>query len=177
MATKVVLKRIHLVATAWFVACIAYLVAVGLRQAGFRWWVVFSLSGYSTGMLLVLVSLYLFAFFHGARGARRIRAEHPLTSTTWYMGLYVSAPLLAALVVAARTEAATGASRYLIPLAVGTLKTTFLAWVVIDPLVGIIETSLPGSRSHRAGRLARMKGYGRAAGRAASENCCKSGRP
>ena len=36
----------------------------------------------------------------------------------------------------------------------GTLKTTFIVWIVIDPLVGVIEMLLPESREHRAERLA-----------------------
>jgi hypothetical protein len=171
MATKMALKRIHLAATAWFVACVGYLIAVGLRQAGFNWWLVFSLSGYSTGMLLLLVCLYLFAFFHGIRGTRRTEDEHPLTGTYGYMLLYVSTPLLAGLVTATGTEAVPGTSGYLIRVAMGTLKATFAAWVVIDPLLGILEMDLPASRSHRAERLARAKEYGRLTERTAPGDC------
>lgn len=161
MTTRTVLKWIHIAATVWFVACTGYLVMIGLRQAGFNWWLAFSLSGYSTSMLLLLVCLYLFAFYHGVRGTRRTEIEHPLTATGYYMFLYVSAPLLAGVVFAAGTEDALGTSGYLIRVAMGTLKATFLAWVVIDPLVGILEMDLPASRRHRAERRARMKEYDR----------------
>ena len=97
MARKV-LKWMHLVATVWFMICVVHLVVTGLRQAGLKWWLIFSLSGYSTFMVLILICLYLFAFFRGVGGARRIEIEHPVTSTYWYMCLYVSAPLLAGLV-------------------------------------------------------------------------------
>ncbi len=157
MATKVVLKRVHLAATTWFTACAGYLVAVSLHQAGLKWWLVLSLSGYSTGMLLLLVCLYLFAFFRGIQGTRRSAIEHPLTSTDYYMFLYVSTPLLAGLVFAAGTESDPGTSGYLIHIAMGTLKATFVAWIVIDPLVGIMEMDLPASRNHRAERLARTR--------------------
>jgi hypothetical protein len=33
-----------------------------------------------------------------------------------------------------------------------TLKMTFLLWVVIDPLIGVVEMLLPASRRHRAAR-------------------------
>ncbi len=158
---KRILRWIHLVATVWFVACVGYLVAIGLWRAGFNWWLVFSLSGYSTSMLLLLVCLYLFAFYHGVRGTRRTETEHPLTATSYYMFLYVSAPLFAGVVFAAGTEDAFGTSGYMIHVAMGTLKATFLAWVVIDPLVGILEMDLPASRRHRAERLARTKEYNR----------------
>lgn len=153
---KTMLKRIHMVATVWFVACVGYLVAVGLRQAGFNWWLVLSLSGYSTSMLLLLICLYLFAFVHGIRGARRSEAEHPLTGTACYMFLYVSIPLLAGLCAAAGIDDARGTSASFIYIATVTLKATFIAWIVVDPLVGLMEMDLPTSRSHR---LARTKQY------------------
>lgn len=160
-ADRTILRRIHVAATVWFVACVGYLAMIGLRRAGFNWWLVFSLSGYSISMLLLLVCLYLFAFYHGVRGTRRTETEHPLTSTGYYMLLYVSAPLFAGVVFAAGTEDAFGTSGYMIHVAMGTLKATFVAWIVIDPLVGILEMDLPASRRHRAERRARMKQYDR----------------
>jgi hypothetical protein len=164
-ATKVIRKRIHAVATVWFVACVGYLVAVGLRRAGFNWWLILSLSGYSTSMLLLLICLYLCVFVHGIRGARRSEAEHPLTGTACYMFLYVSIPLLAGLRAAAGTNDAPGTSASLICIATVTLKATFIAWIVVDPLVGLLEMDLPASRSHRAERLARTKQYDHLTGR------------
>lgn len=151
MTARTILKWIHVAATIWFVACAGYLVAVSLRQAGFRWWLVFSLSGYSTGMLLMLVSLYLFALYRGIGGARRISTEHPLTSTACYMVFYVSIPLLGPL-VALGTADTPGMSVSWVDVAMGTLKVTSFVWVVIDPLVGVVEMLLPASRRHRAER-------------------------
>ncbi|HSW01580.1 MAG TPA: hypothetical protein VLI39_15525 [Sedimentisphaerales bacterium] len=170
-ADKKILKWIHVAATVWFVACTGYLVMTGLRQAGFNWWLAFSLSGYSTSMLLLLICLYLFAFYHGVRGTRRTETEHPLTSTGYYMLLYVSAPLFAGMVFAAGHEDVFGTSGYMIPVAMGTLKATFLTWVVIDPLVGILEMDLPASRRHRAERRARMKEYDRLIGETETRDC------
>lgn len=152
LTRKTILRRIHLLATVWFAACVVYLVAIGLHQAGFRWWLVFSLSGYSTLMILLVVSLYLFAFVHGIGGARRSAIEHPLTSTDWYMGFYVTTPLLGGLVTLLGTLDAPGTSVSLAQVAWGTLKTTFLVWIVMDPLLGVTETLAPGSRRHRAER-------------------------
>jgi len=148
--TRSVLRRIHIVATAWFVACAGYLVAIGLRRAGFNWWLVLSLSGYSTSMLLLLVYLYLFAFVHGVRGIRRTGAEHPVTGAGYYMFLYGSTPLLAGLCAATEIDDASRTNGHLTYIATMTLKATFLAWIVIDPLVGFIEMRLSASRSHRA---------------------------
>jgi hypothetical protein len=149
-STRSVLRRIHIVATAWFVACAGYLLVDGLRRAGFNWWLVLSLSGYSTSMLLLLVCLYLFAFVHGVRGMRRTRAEHPVTGTGYYMFPYVSTPLLASLCAATEIDDTSRTNGHLIYIATMTLKATFLAWIVIDPLAGFIEMRLSASRSHRA---------------------------
>lgn len=176
-ATKVMLRRIHAVATVWFVVCVGYLIAVGLRQAGFNWWLVFSLSGYSASMLLLLVCLYLFAFVHGIHGARRSEAEHPLTGTVCYIFLYVSIPLLGGLCAAAGTDDALGTSVHLIHVATVTLKATFIAWIVVDPLLGLMEMDLPASRSHRAERLARTKQYDRLMGGTTPRNLRKANRP
>ena len=100
-------------------------------------------------MLLLLVCLYLFAFVHGIRGMGRTRAEHPVTGAGYYMFLYVSTPLLAGLCAATEVDTASGTNGHLIHIATVTLKATFLAWIVIDPLVGFIEIHLSASRSHR----------------------------
>ena len=156
MTARKLLKWIHVVATVWFVACVTYLIAMGLRQTGLRWWLVFSLSGYSTFMILLFVSLYLFAFYRGIGGARRIGIEHPLTSSDCYIGFYASAPLIGGLMAVAGTVDNPGMHVSMVGIAMGTLKTTFLVWIVIDPLVGVIETLLPASRRHRAERAHRV---------------------
>jgi hypothetical protein len=155
MGSKKALKRIHLVATVWFMVCVGYMLILALRQVGFNWWLIFSLSGHSALMVFLLVSLYLFAFVRGVGSTQHISLEHPLTSTDYYMGFYVSAPLLGGLAgilgMAADIE---DVHRFLLGLAMGTLGTTFAVWVVIDPLAGLIEMLLPPSRRHRAQRLA-----------------------
>src|SRR4030042_5712444 len=97
MTAKRALRRIHLASTVWFMLCVAYVLAVALRQKGFNWWVIFSLSGFSALGILILTSLYLFALFRGVSSAQHIAVEHPLTSTPHYMGFYVAAPLLGGL--------------------------------------------------------------------------------
>lgn len=171
MTARTILRGIHVAATVWFVACAGYLVAIELRQVGFSWWLVFSLSGYSTSMLLLLVCLYLFALVHGIRGARRTKAEHPLTSAGCYMFLYVSTPLIAGLCAAAGTDDASGTSTYLIHIATTTLKATFVTWIVIDPVVGLMEMDLPASRRRRAERSAQTKQYNHLTGGAIGRDC------
>ena len=153
MMVRKFLKRIHLAATIWFVLCLSYLLAVTLHHAGLKWWLIFPLSGQSTVVILLLVSLYLFAFFRGADGARYIEIEHPLTSSDWYLGFYVSAPLLGGLAAVLAAADDPNSGRVLYSVAMGTLGTTFLVWIVIDPAAGAIETLLPASRRHRAERI------------------------
>jgi hypothetical protein len=154
MGNKKVLKRIHLVATIWFLACVGYLLVLALPQR-VNGWLIFSLSGHWALVAYLLVSLYLFAFVRGVARTQHISIEHPLTSTDYYMGFYVSAPLLGGLAgVLGMADNVQDVRRFLLGLAVGTLGTTFAVWVVIDPLAGLIEMLVPSSRKHRAQRIA-----------------------
>jgi len=156
MTAKRILKRIHLVATVWFILCVGYLLAMALRHAGFRWWLVFSVSGYSSLVIFLLVSLYLFAFFRGTGRGRYVEIEHPLTSADCYLGFYVSAPLLGGLAAMLGTAGISSTGRYLFSVALGTLGTTFFVWIVLDPLIGMAEMLLPRSRRYRAERRRAM---------------------
>ena len=148
------LKSVHLAATVWFVICVGYILAIALHQAGFNWWLIFSLSGHWALLFFMLVSLYLFALARGVGEAQQIEIEHPLTTTSYYMGLYVSAPFLGALAGLIGMVGAETAGQFFLGVALGTLATTFFVWVVLDPAAGVVEMTLPKSRKHRAERLA-----------------------
>src|SRR5680860_247395 len=83
------LKNLHLAGTLWFILCVIFILIKGLRQAGFDWWVIFSLSGHSVVILFVLVSVYLFALFRGGKTVNIQAKAHPLTSSEYYMVLYI----------------------------------------------------------------------------------------
>lgn len=151
------LKVIHLVGTIWFVVCVGYLLVLALHQAGFNWWLIFSLSGHSALLLFLLVSLYLFAIFGATGKGQRIAAEHPLTSTGPYLIFYVSAPLLGILAGAAAMTGETKIAQFLSGIALGTLGATFLTWVIVDPLASMFEMLAPTGREHRLQRLAADK--------------------
>lgn len=152
------LKAIHLASTLWFVLCIVYILALALRQAGFHWWVIFSLSGYSAFLISLLISLYLFAIFRGVSRTQNIEIEHPLTSTHSYMVFYAAAPFLGGVAGCLATIGEDKVIQFLVGVALGTFATTFLVWVIVDPLTGLLETMLPpASRRHRAERLAQAK--------------------
>jgi hypothetical protein len=149
MTARIILRRVHLVATLWFIACVGYILAMTLHQVGLHWWLVSPLSGLSGVVILLLVALYAFAFVRGAGGTRQAEAEHPLTSTSYYLGFYVSAPLLGGLAAVLGALGIPEAGKFLFLMALGTLATTFLVWIVIDPLVGLVETLWRAGRRRR----------------------------
>ncbi len=154
MNRQKLLKVIHITGTAWFALCLGYLFVLTLRQAGFNWWIIFSLSGHSALLIILLVALYLFAILETTGKGRRIAVEHPLTSTAVYLAFYVSAPIPGAAAGAIAAIGQTRLDEFLSAMALGTLATTFLTWVVVDPLTSLFEILTPTARSHRRQRLA-----------------------
>ncbi|MEJ2703704.1 MAG: hypothetical protein P8Z79_14805 [Sedimentisphaerales bacterium] len=152
------LRKAHIASTIWFVLAVAYIFVLALRQAGVRWWVVFSLSGHGVLIVSVLVSLYLFAIFRGISSSQTVEHEHPLTSTTYYAAFYILTPFLGGLAgCLGGTIGTYSISQFLLGIALGTLGVTFLVWVILDPLIGLLELLLPQSRKHRAARLAQLR--------------------
>lgn len=146
-------KRIHLYGIVWFLVSVIFLIVIAIKQMGFHWWVVFSVSGYSAIVVLFLVLLYGFAIYKGVvRNLNNL--EHPLTTSPYYILLYDAAPFLGCftgLCVVSWDQ--TILSRFLVA-AQGTLIMTFVMWIVIDSTVGLAEASFPRSVVHRKRRLA-----------------------
>lgn len=160
MTARRSLKLTHMASTVWFVVCVGYILVLTLHEFGFKWWQIFSLSGHSAIVVSVLISVYLFALVRDMGSAQQIQVEHPFTSTQYYMGFYVAAPLLgglAGIFGMLETIDTIRLSRYALGVALGTLGTTFCVWVVLDPMIGLIEMLLPPSRRHRAQRLAQAE--------------------
>ena len=136
--------------------CVSFLLVVKLLKGGVSQWTILSLSAPSA--LTLVIALYLFAFVRGASSTQHIQLEHPFTSTDYYMGFYVSTPLLGGLVgilmAMANARGIPHLLEFLVGLALWTLKTTIVVWIIIDPLAGLIEMLLPASRRHRVQRLA-----------------------
>ena len=158
MSRRRTLKSIHLTSTIWFILCISYIFILTLRQAGVKWWIVFSLSGHGLLISSTLISLYLFAIFRGVSSSQKVQIEHPLTSTNYYRIFYVITPLLGGLAGCIGMVGISTLSQFALGIALGTLGMTFLVWVIVDPLVGLLEPLLlPTSRRHRIERIARAK--------------------
>ena len=156
------LRRIHLLSTVWFTTCIGYVLVWKLWEAGFKWWLIFSLSGLSALVVLLLISLYLFALYHGIDGTQQIEVEHPLTTSSYYMTLYVAIPMIGGLASMLGMMGVTQPDRFFLWVAMGTLYITSAMWIAVDPAVGLIEMLVPASRRHRAERLAQAEAQRRA---------------
>ncbi|MCF7956348.1 MAG: hypothetical protein K9M75_11140 [Phycisphaerae bacterium] len=157
MASNRFLKFIHISSTCWFISSSVFLLITSLREAGLDWWVIFSLSGYSSTLIAFLVLVYSFAIFRGVSRSQKIEIEHPLTCSTSYLVFYDLVPFLggtAGLTVTAFTH---NLFELMISSATGTLCSTFIVWILADPALGMIEMLLPASRKHRKARITEMK--------------------
>ena len=158
MSRQRALQLIHLASTVWFIICIVYILVLTLRQAGVPGWIVFSLSGHGLLIALTLISLYLFAIFRGISSSQKVQIEHLLTSTDYYKVFYVITPLLGGFAGCLGMIGISTVSQFASGVALGTLGTTFLVWVIVDPLTGLLEMLLPSvSRRHRSQRIVQAK--------------------
>lgn len=157
MSLHKISKSVHFTSTVWFMASVGYMLIAALLEAGQSWWVIISVSGYSTLMLLVLMSLYLFAMYRGLARSQKIEIEHPLTSSEHYRFFYDISPFLGAVAGALGAIGVRKVSHFMLVTAAGSLWVTFLVWVIIDPVAGLVEMLLPLSRKHHRERLAKTK--------------------
>ena len=151
------LASIHLASTIWFILCVAYLLVIALRQAGVNWWILFSLSGHGFLILLILISFYLFAIYRGISSNQNVKAEHPLTNTIQYALFYAVTPFLGGLAGCIGMLDAQSANQFISGMGLATLATTFFVWVILDPLIGLLEMLTPASRKHYIQRQNQIK--------------------
>ena len=152
MDSQRLLKRIHVCGTLWFLLCAATLLVFSLYQAGFHWWLIFSISGYSAILLFFLFTIYLFAIYQGVVRNQTV-IEHPLSTSVYYVAFYDLAPFLGSLAGFLGLSSYSSAGMVINTVTEGTLATTFLVWTVFDPMIGVVETLLPASKAHRKQRM------------------------
>jgi len=157
MNRRNVLKQVHFASTAWFVLSVGYILVLALRQAGFHWWIIFSLSGYSALIVFLLISLYLFAVYRGVARSEKTEIEHPLTTSIYYSVFYDVSPFLGVLAGGLGVLGVSKVTDYLLVAAYGCFWATFLVWIIVDPAAGLIEMLSSSSREHRRKRLAQAK--------------------
>ncbi len=150
-------KMVHAGGAAWFIASAGYLIVFGLRRAGTSWLVIASISGYSTVLAFLLVSLYLFAVYCGISRNQKAPTEHPLTTSVYYLVFYDVSPFLGALEGAFGAIGVNKPGHFLVVMAAGSLWATFVVWVIIDPAAGLLEMLLPASKANRRKRMAQTK--------------------
>jgi hypothetical protein len=148
------LRSLHLVSTVWFMLCTGYVFILAMRQTGFNWLLIFSLSGHLTLLVILLVCVYMFAIFRGVDTVPDMQKEHPLTSTPYYMTFYVSMPLLGAIAGLLGIIGEAPLSSFVLAAALGTIGATFLTWGAIDGIAGSVEILLPQPRNYRSQRIA-----------------------
>ena len=151
------LKIIHFSSTALFVLSVGYLFVLALREGGAEWWLIFSLSGISAVIAFILVSVYLFAMYRGVVRGQQPSIEHPLSSSPYYMMFYEIAPFLGAAGGGIGMYGEGGWTKFFLGVTYNTLFLTFFVWILLDPLIGMLEYILPSSRLHRTERLALAK--------------------
>jgi len=151
------LQFVHIASTAWFLLSGVFLSVIGLRQAGMQWWLIFSLSGYSGGLIFFLTLVYIFAIYRGVARSQKIAIEHQLTCSTSYMIFYDISPFLGAIAAMTAFPATSNMIEKMVTFATGSLASTFLVWIVLDPAIGLIEMLLPESRTHRKKRIVETK--------------------
>lgn len=158
MSSRKLLKYLHVCGTAWFATAVIFSIVVSLRQAGIRWWVIFSFSGNGAAILFLLISAYLYAFFGNRRKNPGNSVEHPVTSTRQYSILYSAIPFLGMFTGLLCTINLDNVRQIPLAIALGTIGATLLFWIMVDPLIGVSEMLLPASRRMRLERyeMARM---------------------
>jgi len=151
------LKLIHLLGTTWFVVCTGYILLLSLRQAGVSWLIIFSFSGYSALLVFLVVCLYLFAIYKSGSRSQKIETEHPLTCTFHYKVFNLLSPFLGSLSGWFAMSGTEDATHFFFGIALGSFAATFIVWVVIDPIVGVLETLTPAARKFKAQRVAAIR--------------------
>ena len=157
MHRRNILRVFHFLSTLLFVLSAGYILIWGLLKAGRSWWFIVSVLGYLVSILFLLISLYLFALFKGFGCNPALEIEHPLTSSVYYLIFYDISPFLGAFAGGFGAIEVSMFSHYLLLIAAGSFWATFLVWIIIDIVVGLLETQVPSSRTHRRKRLAETK--------------------
>ena len=143
MISNRLFKFIHIASTGWFIVCSVFLIVIALREAELGWWVIFSLSGHSGVLIFFLTLVYCFAIFKGVSRSQKIELEHPLTCSGSYLAFYDIAPFLGSAAGLTMSTVTHTTFELLIYAATGSLCSTFLVWILIDPAISMVEMLTP----------------------------------
>jgi hypothetical protein len=136
-----------------FVLSSAYIFIYALHKAGKSWLFIASLSGSSTVIIIFLLSFYLFAVYRGFSSSQNAKNEHPLTASLPYVLFYNISSFYGIFIVWFISLRHYHTADYLLRMSIGIITSTFLMWIIIDPIVGFFEMLLPSSRIQRHARI------------------------
>jgi len=150
------LRVFHVIVTIQFVVSASLVMFWSLWQTNLSWWQIFSLSTQGVVVVIFGALVYGFAVFSGAAGAR-IEGEHPLSGSIYYRVFYLVVPVLGGLAAGCDYFLSEGIIEGVRGWALGTVIAAYAVWLVVDPIVGIAEISLPENRRLRRARIAAQK--------------------
>lgn len=142
-------KLLHFFNSGIFVISSAYIFVYALHKVGKSWLFIASLSSYSTMIIIFFLSFYLFAVYRGISSGQNVKDEHPLTTSLPYLLFYNISSLYGVFAVWLVSVSIYTTADYFLRISIGAVASTFLMWIIIDPLVGLSEMLLPSSRMHR----------------------------
>lgn len=157
MNQRETLKVIHFLSTLWFVFSTSCMLLLAMIKAGRSWWFIVFVSSYSTLLVIMLIGLYLFAIFRSKARSQKEEAEHPLTTTLWYIYFYDISPFIGTFAGGIVALEHGPSTELLLVTCAGSFWATFLVWIIIDPIVWMGERLLPSSYVNRQKRLAEVK--------------------
>ncbi len=107
--------------------------------------------------LVIAVMVYAMALTSVILRRKARAIEHPLTSAESYRYFYYLCPFVGAMAGAVAVAGSGLTTNGLTTIAVGTVLTTSIVWIVIDPVITVVEFCGPRSRRLRRVRAVRAK--------------------
>jgi len=150
------LRTLHVIVTAQFFFAAAVIIAYFFLESDSPGWAAFSLSAQTLVLLVLAVLAYAFAVARGVVGERN-RDEHPFTAYYPYRLFYLVVPILSGIAGALFYLFTEGTREILRGAALGTVLPACVIWLFIDPLIGLVESLLPGARRLRRLRLQKKR--------------------
>lgn len=149
------LKYAHSLSILFFLFCAAYLLII-LLQRNSKDWFFWSISGLSGFIATAIIVFYSLAFFKSLT-LKSSKPEHPISSSSYYLVFYDMSPFLGAAAGVIVLIMVNEKDHPLAFIAAGSMAASFFVWIVLDPVVQVLEMMLPGSKRFRKRRKAFKK--------------------
>ncbi len=156
MKNEKVLKYVHFLSMCFFLLSAGYMLSYILMQKTRNSFFV-SLSGLSTLIFGAIVFFYLLAFIKSLTLNNYYKAEHPFTSSIYYMIFYDLSPFIGASGAIIAMSMLKEIDSKMLFISIGTLISSFLVWILLDPLIQVSEMLLPSSLKYKKKRKKHLK--------------------